>query len=205
MSGMAGNVTAFNTVWTFDIYQSYIRRGATDHHYLIVGKVTTVAGIVLSVMTAYLAASFNNIMDFLQLVFGFVNAPLFATFFLGMFWKKTTADGAFYGLIAGTASAAATYGLTLAEGKGGWIAVLHTFRSAMGQAFTVAAIAWIVCFVVTFLVSLLTCSRPENELRGLVYSLTPIPKSQAVVWYKRPLTLALVIIAACIVLNIMFA
>lgn len=144
-------------------------------------------------------------MDFLQLVFGFVNAPLFATFFLGMFWKKTTSDGAFWGLISGTASAAVTYGLTLAEGNGGWIAVLHTFKSGMGQAFTIAAIAWVVCLIVTILISLFTRPRPENQLQGLVYSLTKIPSSQAVVWYKRPLTLALIIIAACVVLNIVFA
>src|SRR3954451_3311647 len=95
MSGMAGNVTAFNTVWTYDIYQSYIRPNATDRHYLTVGRITTVVGIALSIATAYLAAQFNNIMDFLQLVFGFVNAPLFATFLLGMFWKRATGHGAF--------------------------------------------------------------------------------------------------------------
>jgi len=205
MSGMAGNVTAFNTVWTFDIYQSYIKRNGSDYHYLMVGKITTVVGILLSVMTAYLAASFNNIMDFLQLVFGFVNAPLFATFFLGMFWKRTSSDGAFWGLIAGTAGAAVTYGLTMAEGKGGWLGVLHTFRSGMGQAFSIAAIAWVICLVVTVAISLLTKPRAEKELQGLVYSLTKIPSSQAEAWHKRPLTLAIIIVAACIVLNIVFA
>ncbi len=101
MSGMAGNVTAFNTVFTYDLYQSYMRRDAPDSHYLWVGRVTTVAGVALSVGTAYLATYFNNIMDFLQLVFAFVNAPLFATFLLGMFWKRTTADGAFWGMVTG--------------------------------------------------------------------------------------------------------
>src|SRR5947208_13713037 len=103
MSGMAGNVTAFNTVFTYDIYQSYIRPGRHDHHYLTVGRVTTVVGTLLSIGAAYLAASFNTINDFLQLVFSFVNAPLFATFLLGMFWKRATGHGAFFGLLSGTA------------------------------------------------------------------------------------------------------
>ena len=103
MSGMAGNVTAFNTVWTYDIYQAYIHKGASDRHYLNMGRVATVFGIVLSVAAAYVANRFNNIMDMLQLCFAFVNAPLFATFLLGMFWKRATGHGAFLGLLAGTA------------------------------------------------------------------------------------------------------
>ena len=110
MSGMAGNVTAFNTVWTYDIYQSYIRKQASDAHYLWVGRMATVFGIVLSVAAAYAATRFNNIMDMLQLVFAFVNAPLFATFLLGMFWKRATGHGAFTGLLAGTLAAACTTG-----------------------------------------------------------------------------------------------
>ena len=119
MSGMAGNVTAFNTVWTYDIYQGYIRKSAPDSHYLWVGRMTTVFGVVLSIGAAYLATLYNNIMDLLQLVFSFVNAPLFATFLLGMFWKRSTGHGAFSGLVAGTSAAALTHGLTVAEGKGG--------------------------------------------------------------------------------------
>src|SRR5919112_1293699 len=102
MSGMAGNVTAFNTVWTYDIYQSHIRKGASDNHYLQMGRIATVGGILLSIAAAYLASAFNNIMDLLQLVFAFVNAPLFATFALGMFWRRATGHGAFAGLLAGT-------------------------------------------------------------------------------------------------------
>ncbi len=113
MSGMAGNVTAFNTVFTYDIYQSYLVKNQTDQHYLWVGRVTTVAGIVISIAAAYLATQFNNIMDMLQLVFGFVNAPLFATFMLGMFWKRSTGHGAFFGLLAGTLAAAIHHGLTI--------------------------------------------------------------------------------------------
>ncbi|MGH9651040.1 MAG: sodium:solute symporter family transporter, partial [Terriglobales bacterium] len=113
MSGMAGNVTAFNTVWTYDIYQSYIKPDASDQHYLWMGRMATVFGIALSVMAAYLATRFNNIMDMLQLVFAFVNAPLFGTFLLGMFWKRATGHGAFVGLLSGTLAAALHHGLTL--------------------------------------------------------------------------------------------
>ena len=126
MSGMAGNVTAFNTVWTYDIYQAYIRTDASDQHYLWMGRMATVFGIVLSVAAAYAATRFNNIMDLLQLVFAFVNAPLFATFLLGMFWKRTTGHAAFAGLLSGTAAAAIHQGLTLPVGRhrvskgGGW-------------------------------------------------------------------------------------
>src|SRR5690606_6119240 len=112
-------------------------------HYLLVGKITTVVGIALSIATAYLASQFNNIMDFLQLVFGFVNAPLFATFMLGMFWKRATPHGAFWGLVGGTTAAAFTHGLTIAEGKGGWLGALHTFNSGMGLAFFIAIMAWL--------------------------------------------------------------
>jgi solute:Na+ symporter, SSS family len=146
MSGMAGNVTAFNTVWTYDIYQSHIKRNASENHYLNVGRATTVLGILISVATAYVARGFNSIMDLLQLVFSFVNAPLFATFFLGMFWKKTTANGAFWGLVSGTAAAAITHGITTAEGKGGWIANVHEYYSGTSHAFNIAGIAFIVCF-----------------------------------------------------------
>jgi SSS family solute:Na+ symporter len=119
MSGMAGNVTAFNTVFTYDIYQTHIRPNAQDRHYLHVGRITTIVGVGLSIGTAYLAQHYNNIMDLLQMVFSFVNAPLFATFMLGMFWKRATGHGAFVGLLSGTGAAALTHGLTLAERKGG--------------------------------------------------------------------------------------
>jgi solute:Na+ symporter, SSS family len=204
MSGMAGNVTAFNTVWTYDLYQGHIRKHAPDSHYLWMGRATTVVGVVLSIGTAYLATHFNNIMDFLQLVFGFVNAPLFATFLLGMFWKRATGHAAFTGLIAGTAAAAATHGLTLAEGKGGWLgAVLHTFPSTMAQNFWIAIFAWSTCFLVTVLVSLISAPRREAELQNLVYGLTKIPHEQ-VRWYKRPAPLAAIVIAALVVLNVVF-
>jgi solute:Na+ symporter, SSS family len=204
MSGMAGNVTAFNTVWTYDLYQGHIRKNAPDAHYLWVGRLTTIAGVALSVGTAYLASHFNNIMDFLQLVFGFVNAPLFATFLLGMFWKRATGHGAFAGLLAGTAAAAATHGLTVAEGKGGWLgATLHAFPSTMAQNFWIAICAWSVCFLVTAGVSLISAPRAEADLHNLVYGLTRIPHED-VPWFKRPAPLALIVLAALLVLNVLF-
>jgi SSS family solute:Na+ symporter len=204
MSGMAGNVTALNTVWTYDIYESHIRKGASEQHYLAVGRWTTVVGTALSVGTAYLATRYNNIMDLLQLVFGFVNAPLFATFLLGMFWKRATGHGAFWGLLSGTVAAAATHGLTLAEGKGAWIANLQEFPSTMAQNFWLAIIAWTVCFCVTILISLITRPRPDEEMVGLVYSLTPKLRESLGAWYLRPATLASVVGVACVILNFIF-
>jgi solute:Na+ symporter, SSS family len=204
MSGMAGNVTAFNTVFTFDIYQGYIRKNAPDGHYLTVGRITTVAGIALSIATAYLANQFNNIMDFLQLVFGFVNAPLFATFLLGMFWKRATGHGAFLGLVSGTLAAAFTHGLSTAEGKGGWLSAVHQFPSQMAQNFWIAILAWSTCFIVTIAVSLATNPRPEIQLRGLVYGLTDVPHEKDIRWYERPARLALVVIAVLVFLNLLF-
>jgi SSS family solute:Na+ symporter len=204
MSGMAGNVTAFNTVWTFDIYQSHIKKHGSEKHYYYIGKAATVAGILISIMTAYVARGFNNIMDLLQLVFSFVNAPLFATFFLGMFWKRTTGHGAFWGLLAGTGTAALTHGLTVAEGKGGWIANLHEYYSGTGQAFNIAWISFLACLIVTILISLVTQPKADEELVGLVYSLTPKQKDSSKVWYKNPLWLGVIVLVVTLVFNIIF-
>jgi len=209
MSGMAGNVTALNTVWTYDIYQSYIYPKGSDAHYLWMGRMATVVGIVLSVLAAYAAAAFNNIMDMLQLVFGFVNAPLFATFALGMFWRRSTGHGAFWGLLSGTAAAAVHHGLTLAKGaavglKGGYFGFVHEYRSEMAQNFWTAIWAFAVCFFVTIGISLFTRPRPAEELRGLVYSLTPKPEDSEHVWYKRPVTLAVVVLLLTVALNFVF-
>src|SRR5512146_1286700 len=201
MSGMAGNVTAFNTVWTYDIYQSYIHKGASDRHYLMMGRWATIFGIALSIAAAYAATRFNNIMDMLQLVFAFVNAPLFATFLLGMFWKRSTGHGAFVGLLSGTAAAALHHGLTLPAGaavgiKGGWLGAIHTYPSEMAQNFWAAIFAWCTCFVVTIVVSLLTRPREEKELVGLVYSLTPKPEEEHHAWWGRPAVLAVIVLVA---------
>ena len=209
MSGMAGNVTAFNTVWTYDIYQSYIKRGASDQHYLWMGRMATVFGIAVSVAAAYVATRFNNIMDMLQLVFAFVNAPLFATFLLGMFWKRATGHGAFLGLLSGTLAAAIHHGLTLPMNatvgfKGGWFAATHIYPSEMAQNFWTAIFAWSTCFVVSILVSLMTRARDEKELVGLVYSLTKRPKEAHLPWYQRPAVLGVIVLAMTLVLNIIF-
>lgn len=209
MSGMAGNVTALNTVWTYDIYQSYIYRSGTDHHYLWMGRIATVVGILLSLAAAYVAAKYDNIMELLQLVFAFVNAPLFATFALGMFWRRATGHGAFWGLVSGTLAAAVHHGLTLPLGetagvKGGFFGKIYEYHEVMAQGFWTAIFAFTTCLVVTVVVSLATRPRPDDELRGLVYSLTPQPDEGHLTWYQRPATLAIVVLAMTVVLNLIF-
>jgi SSS family solute:Na+ symporter len=193
MSGMAGNVTAFNTVWTYDIYQSYIRRDAPDRHYLMMGRIATVAGVLISVGAAYLALQFSNIMDYLQLIFSFVNAPLLATFLLGMFSKRTTPNGAFWGLTSGTAAAALHFLAVRRE-------LVH-YSSDMAANFYGAIYAWAVCFVLTLLISFFTQPRAEAELVGLVYSLTEKPSYKRLPWLNRPATLALLVAVLTILLN----
>ena len=209
MSGMAGNVTAFNTVWTNDIYQPYIRPGASDRHYLWMGRCATVAGVVLSLLAAYFVAQFNNIMDVLQLVFAFVNAPLFATFLLGMFWRRSNGHGAFTGLLAGTLAAALHHGLTLPLHstvgiKGGWIATLHLYPSEMAQNLWTAIFAWSCCFVITIVVSLITVGTPQRDLTGLVYSATPRMHDGDQPWHQRPAVLGVIALVCVSVLNLVF-
>lgn len=210
MSGMAGNVTAFNTVWTYDIYQSYLKKDGSDAHYLWVGRVATVVGITLSVATAYVATRFNNIMDFLQLVFAFVNAPLFATFLLGMFWRRTTGHGAFFGLLLGMFAAAIHHGLTLPLGnepgiKGAWIDVVKTYPSEMAQNFWTAIWSWSTAFIMTCAISLATRrDKTDAELAGLVYGTTPRLEGHAEAWWKRPSGLGAMVLALVVALNIAF-
>ncbi len=210
MSGMAGNVTAFNTVWTYDLYQGYLAPGKSDKHYLWMGRVVTVIGILASIGAAYVAAGFNNIMDLIQLVSGFVNAPLFATFLLGMFWRRTTGHGAFFGLFAGTLGAGLFHGLAMKAGadagiKGGWLSPQFIFQSEMGQTFWMAIVAWTLCFLITVLISLLTRrAKTDQELVGLVYSLTPKPDAGLQQWYHQPVTIGIIVLAAVILLNIIF-
>ena len=210
MSGMAGNVTAFNTIWTYDLYQAYIVPGKSDAHYMWMGKAVTVVGILLSIICAYLVSVWSNAMDIIQLVFGFVNAPLFATFLLGMFWRRTTATGAFLGLLLGTGTSALFHGLTLATGnspgiKGGYLSVAHIFPSDMAQNFWLATFAFTSCFVLTLVISLATRQTKTNdELKGLVYSLTPKLKDEEKSWYMRPAVLGVVLLIGCVILNIIF-
>jgi solute:Na+ symporter, SSS family len=209
MSGMAGNVTAFNTVWTYDIYQAYINKKGSDAHYLWMGRMATVGGVLLSIAAAYAVTSFNNIMDALQLVFAVINAPLFATFLLGMFWKRTTGHAAFTGLTVGTLAAVVHHGLTLPIGDaagihGGWIHVVYQYPSEMAQNFWTAIFAFVINFIVTIAISLVTKPRPEPELVGLVYSLTPKPVETHLAWYQKPSTLAIAVLAVAVVLNVIF-
>ena len=215
MSGMAGNVTAFNTVWTYDIYQSYIGKGKSDAHYMWMAKFATVAGIIISIGFAYVAKNVDNIMDFLQLVFGFVNAPVFATFLLGMFWKRTTGHGAFYGLLAGTICAMIFHGIsspqileagqTIPAVKGAWINTHYQFTSSMAQNFWLAIVAWTFCFVITIGVSLVTKrTKTDSELVGLVYSLTDKIKEENEPMWKRPAVVGTIVLLIAVILNIIF-
>ena len=202
MSGMAGNVTAFNTVWTYDIYQTYIKPGREDAHYLWMGRMATIFGTAASIGTAYVAMMFNNIMDLLQLVFSFINAPLFATFLLGMFWKATTANGAFWGLVGGTVAAGVHYALTGVAGS--TRAGLHVYPSDMAQNFWGAIVAWTTCFALTVAISLFTKRRDEKDLVGLVWSLTPRQTDAGLVWYRRPALLGGIVLVVALGLNVYF-
>jgi SSS family solute:Na+ symporter len=210
MSGMAGNVTAFNTVWTYDLYQAYIAPKKTDEHYLWMGRSITVVGILLSIACAYFASNYSNAMDVVQLVFGFVNAPLFATFLLGMFWARATAHGAFFGLLGGTATSALFHALTLATGnspgiKGGYLGVVASFPSEMAQNFWLASSAFLVCFSLTVGISLATTrTKTDEELKGLVYSMTPRLADDEKHWILRPAVLGVILLGCCAVLNVIF-
>ena len=217
MSGMAGNVTAFNTVFTYDLYQAYFAKGKSDHHYFITGKVITVVGIILSIGAAYFASMYNNCMDIIQLVFGFVNAPLFATFLLGMFWKRTTGTGAFLGLFGGIGCSALFHALTsvgsnldatghvINSMKGGYLHVAHVFPSEMAQNFWLAAFAFIACFALTAVISLATTSQKSDaDLKGLVYSLTPKIVDNNIPVYQRPAVVGIVLLIVCVILNFIF-
>ncbi|HER09996.1 MAG TPA: Na+/galactose cotransporter [Bacteroides sp.] len=210
MSGMAGNVSAFNTVFTYDIYQNYLVPDKPDLHYLKVGRWTTVFGVLISILTAYVARSFNNVMDFLQLIFAFINAPLFAAFLLGMFWKRTTGHGAFWGLIGGTVAAALHHGLTLPANaspgvKGGYIGIVHNYPSEMAQNFWTAIFAFSVGLVITLVITMLTRKiKTDDQLRGLVYSLTPKVVDDSKHWYQRPGFMAVVVGIIALALSIIF-
>ena len=210
MGGMAANATAFNAVFTCDLYQPYFHRGASDRHYLWVGRWATLGGMLLSVGIAYSSISFHNILDALVVIFALLNAPLLATFLLGMFWKRATGHGAFTGLAAGIAAAVLHQGLTLPVDAqrgihGGWIAVLHRYPSGMEQSFWTAIFAFCACLLVTVAVSYCTRAKPETELEGLVYSLTPKPRRKQATWWKRPEGMAVAILLAAVALSFIFA
>jgi SSS family solute:Na+ symporter len=198
MSGMAGNVTAFNTVWTYDIYRAYMRPDEPDGHYVTVGRIATVVGVLLSIGTAYAVLAFESILDYLQLLHGIFLAPLFATFLLGMFWRRTTPWAGFAGLVSGTVAGVVIWGFELM----GTIA----YGSPMAGNFWRAIWAWVICFGVTIIVSLLTSrsQKSDEELEGLVWGLSEKKEAVEPAWYKRPWILAAAALAITLVLNIIF-
>jgi SSS family solute:Na+ symporter len=204
MAGQAGNISAFNTVWTYDIYQSVINKKASPKHLLWMGRVATIAGIIISVATAYWAQSMPTIMDYMQAIFSWVNAPLFATMLLGMFVKWITPNGAFWGLVTGMGSSITMY---LAV-KFQWISMsavtFSKVASDMAANFWRAWWAWLICFVVTIVVSLFTKKKPEEELVGLVKGLTKEIAGEPVPWFKKPAFFAVLSLIVFVLLNIYF-
>ncbi|MFB5188713.1 sodium:solute symporter family protein [Alicyclobacillus fastidiosus] len=194
MSGMAGNVTAFTTVWTYDIYQAYMRKDASDKHYVAMGRWAVLGGIVISIGTAYIAAGFPSVMDYMQTLFSFFNAPLFGTFLLGMFWRRTTAWGGFWGLVCGIASAFALYYLIPA----------HVFSSPDAGNFWRAWWAWFITVALTVIVSLITKPKTAEELKGIVFGLSNRPNYAGFPWYKRPGYLATIAFVILVALNVVF-
>jgi solute:Na+ symporter, SSS family len=207
MAGMAANISAFNTVLSYDLWGDYIVKDRDDDYYLRVGRIATVAATVIAIFTASLASNYSNVMDYLQVLFGFFNAPLFATFILGMFWKRMTPTAAWMGLVFGTLSAVAMAFLT-EDAFGSWSTGVIPL-SGQGAAFAAASTAFIVDLVLSIGVTLVTQPRPADELVGLVYSETPKeqrtdPKEAGYPWYRRTLPLAGVALAMVIVLNAIF-
>ncbi len=207
MAGMAANVSAFNTVWSYDLWQRYVVKDRSDDYYLLVGRIATVAAVVIAIFTATLASNYTNIMNYLQTLFGFFNAPLFATFIVGMFWKRMTPTAGWVGLVSGTV-AAVVVGIASEDALGslsqGWIGI-----SGQGASFVAAGAAFVVDVVLSIVVSTFTKPKPVEELRGLVYSETPRedlvdPDEAGRPWYQRTLPLAGVALVLVIILNVIF-
>jgi solute:Na+ symporter, SSS family len=207
MAGQAGNISAFNTVWTYDIYRAIFRPKASDEHLVWVGRVTTIVGILLSVATAYWAKQFPTIMDYIQAIFSWVNAPLFATMLLGMFWVRATPTGAFWGLIAGMATSFSIFlGFKLDAIPEGLAQVitLAADPSDMSKNLWQAWWAWLVCFVVTIVISLVTKPVPATKLVGLVWGMTERTVEADVPLIKRPVFWAAIALVVVIGLNLYF-
>jgi solute:Na+ symporter, SSS family len=204
MAGQAGNISAFNTVWTYDIYHAVLRKDASGEHLVWMGRVATIAGILISVLTAYWAKSFPSIMDYMQAIFSWVNAPLFATMLLGMFVRWITPAGAFWGLLAGMGSSITLFLAVKFE----WITkssiTLSGVASDMAANFWRAGWAWVICFAITIIVSRFTERKPDEELVGLVKSLTPKVYDEGVPWLKRPEFYAVISLLVLVALNVYF-
>jgi SSS family solute:Na+ symporter len=207
MAGMAANISAFNTVLSYDIVQTYVVKDRADSWYLGIGRWATVAATVIAIFTAGLASNFSNIMNYLQTLFGFFNAPLFATFILGMFWKRMTATAGWVGLVAGTLSAVLVAFLS-EDAFGSWSSGVLNL-SGQGASFVAAAAAFVVDIVLSVVVSLVTAPKPKEELVGLVYSETPredlVDAAEASYpWYRRTVPLAGVALVLVVILNVIF-
>ena len=204
MAGQAGNISAFNTVWTYDIYKSVLNKKASDSHLLWMGRVSTVVGVVLSLGTAYWAKSFPSIMDYMQAIFSWVNAPLFATMLLGMFLWWITPAGAFWGLIAGMVSSFTLYMAVKFNWFNQSFLTMSSVQSDMAANFWRAWWAWVICAVVTIVISLFTKKKAKQELVGLVKGLTEEKLDQHLPFIKRPEFYAIISLIILIVLNVLF-
>ncbi len=207
MAGMAANISAFNTVFSYDLWQDYVVKDRDDDYYLRVGRIATVGATVLALGTALFAKNYQNIMDYVQTLFGFFNAPLFATFILGMFWKRMTPTAAWMGLVSGTLAALLV--AILSKDALGGLSTGTLNLSGQGASFAAAGAAFVVDIIVSLVVTPLTEARKESELRGLVYSLTPRsdfhdPVDDGKAWFAKPLGLAGISLGLVIVLNILF-
>jgi solute:Na+ symporter, SSS family len=204
MAGMAGNVSAFATVWTYDIYRPFLRRTAPDQHYVSMGRWCTLIGLFVSIGTAYLAMGFASIMDYVQALFGFFIAPLFGTVLLGMLWKRVSRAAGFWGLLAGTLSSVTIFTLMKLDHR--WVGVFALSPKAQGLAQDMYQSLWscVTCVVVTVLVTLVTKPRPDEELKGLVYALTEVAHEKHTSFVHRPLFWGIVVLAILAVLQIIF-
>jgi SSS family solute:Na+ symporter len=204
MSGMAGNVSAFATVWTYDIYRAYFKKSATDSHYVSMGRWCTILGVLISIGTAYLVMEFKSIMDYVQALFSFFIAPLFATVIFGMFWKRATSAGGFWGLLAGTLSSILMWAWVKIDHSALAIIALSPNAKDMAENMYRALWSWIICALVTVIVSLMTKPKEEKELVGLVYGCTELPSEGHLRPYQRPVFWAGVVAAVFVALNIIF-
>ncbi len=204
MSGMAGNVSAFATVWTYDIYRAGIRKDATDAHYVAMGRWCTIGGVLVSIGTAYLVMEFKSIMDYVQALFSFFIAPLFGTVLLGMLWKRATPAGGFWGLLSGTVSSIAMWAWAKVDPAALRYIALSPRAKDMAENMYRALWSWIVCVVVTVVVSYVTRPLPEKQLAGLVYGCTDVPSEDDLPLYQRPIFWAGVVTVIFVMLNIIF-
>jgi len=204
MSGMAGNVSAFATVWTYDLYRPFIRKEAPDAHYVLMGRWSTILGVLVSIGTAYLVMQFKSIMDYVQALFSFFIAPLFGTVLLGMLWKRATPAGGFWGLLAGTLSSIGMYALVKADHRMLAVIALSSQAKDMAENMYRGLWSWLICVAVTVAVSAFTRPRPVEELTGLVYGATELPSEGHLPLSKRPIFWAGVAFALFVLLQWMF-